>query len=378
MVANSDQKDRDRDGTGDACDADIDGDGVLNEIDNCPLQANADQADSDNDGVGDVCDDLTDSDGDGIANDEDNCPMIANENQTDSDNDGIGDACDSDLDGDTIENDLDNCPLVANTDQSDIDEDGMGDACDSDADGDGVADSDDNCPMVSNSGQEDLDGDGEGDACDADRDGDEVVNARDNCPDIANSDQADRDGDGVGDACDAVEDIACGPNSLFKPMTEDVRVAANVRGLCTGCGVQAPEKIIDEDLDDPARMVFLIGVGAEVSARVTHDGENIYMGAQRVGVLVSSDDGPLRRGQVDAFTIATLNGDRVQETFEARRRNDVQLVPTFNDPNRFLLIVDTDEVFNGVEISQRSRRGAPRSLNIHAMCVAPPALAEAQ
>jgi hypothetical protein len=40
---------------GDACDIDIDGDGIVNGADNCPLVANRNQADTDRDGVGDAC-----------------------------------------------------------------------------------------------------------------------------------------------------------------------------------------------------------------------------------------------------------------------------------------------------------------------------------
>lgn len=71
---------------------DSDGDGVVDEEDNCPLVSNPDQADSDGDGIGDVCED--DADEDGIPDDEDNCPETENSDQLDSDEDGIGDVCD--------------------------------------------------------------------------------------------------------------------------------------------------------------------------------------------------------------------------------------------------------------------------------------------
>jgi hypothetical protein len=43
----------------------------------------------------------TDTDGDGILDDQDNCPLIANAGQTDFNADGLGDAC-SDVDGDGL------------------------------------------------------------------------------------------------------------------------------------------------------------------------------------------------------------------------------------------------------------------------------------
>lgn len=86
--------DHDGDGKGDACDPDLDNDGVPNERDNCIFYYNPgkiisacffyklflkhsfklilDQMDLNNDGIGDVCEE--DSDHDNVPNYLDNCP----------------------------------------------------------------------------------------------------------------------------------------------------------------------------------------------------------------------------------------------------------------------------------------------------------------
>lgn len=90
--------------------------------DNCPNMPNSGQEDANGNGIGDVCD--LDADGDGLQNNVDNCPLVHNIFQNDNDGDGIGDTCD-------------NCPTINNSDQVDTDGNGKGDACETDIDNDG-------------------------------------------------------------------------------------------------------------------------------------------------------------------------------------------------------------------------------------------------
>ena len=59
---------------------DTDGDGIPDDVDNCPFTPNPDQANSDFDPFGDACD---------------NCPAFSNPDQADCDGDGVGDVCDN-------------------------------------------------------------------------------------------------------------------------------------------------------------------------------------------------------------------------------------------------------------------------------------------
>ncbi|HBF13642.1 MAG TPA: hypothetical protein DDW49_09730, partial [Deltaproteobacteria bacterium] len=152
-------RDNDHDNIDNACDPDLDGDGVLNNVDNCPEVSNQNQLDTDGDGEGDACDDR---DYDTVVDISDNCPEHVNPFQNNQDGDDQGDVCDrcpqtnasDDRDNDCVANNQDHCPNHADETNSDADEDGKGDVCD-------------NCPDNNNPNQEDNNHDGIGDACQA-------------------------------------------------------------------------------------------------------------------------------------------------------------------------------------------------------------------
>ena len=287
---------------------DPDFDTVQDPNDNCPSVANPAQADLDDDGLGDACDE--DIDGDGVIEEllGDNCPGVYNPDQADANHNGIGEMCDpledGDIDDDEIPDLLDNCPFDYNPyapgtyTQPDVDGDGEGDACDPDRDGDGITDDVDNCGDTANAGQQNADGDLLGDACDdCPDDGDQgVAYGVITLPDGQTTTfpiQPDADGDGVPDACDANAErahatvngnpfslaVAARPNGKRRTVTlvgaPGERVTLPLV-LCEGACPSQP--LPDERID----LIFR-GLGRNVVATISDDRGRTLAHTRRTG-----------------------------------------------------------------------------------------------
>jgi outer membrane protein OmpA-like peptidoglycan-associated protein len=149
-------------------DRDRDGDGLLDDVDQCP----DDPEDADGFQDADGCPD-PDNDQDGVLDGADGCPLDPEDRDDFEDANGCPDP-DNDQDG--ILDGADRCPLEPEDADGFEDDDGCPDP---DNDHDGVLDADDRCPLE----PEDVDGFEDTDGCpDPDNDKDGILDGDDRCP----------------------------------------------------------------------------------------------------------------------------------------------------------------------------------------------------
>ncbi|MEZ4327069.1 MAG: OmpA family protein [Polyangiales bacterium] len=167
---------------------DRDGDGIMDDIDDCPN----DPEDFDHFLDDDGCPEL-DNDNDGIPDDLDDCPLIPEDMDGDHDDDGCPEGNDSDRDGDGIPDDVDQCPDQAEDRDGFQDEDGCPEL---DNDEDGIPDTEDLCRDT----PEDIDAFEDEDGCpEPDNDHDRILDADDECPDEPETYNGTNDQDGCPD-----------------------------------------------------------------------------------------------------------------------------------------------------------------------------------
>jgi OmpA-OmpF porin, OOP family len=167
---------------------DRDGDGIKDDVDQCPDEPEDRDGFEDHDGCPDP-----DNDRDGILDVDDACPNEPEDKDGIQDEDGCPDREDNDRDGDGIPDDVDQCPDDPEDRDFFEDEDGCPDP---DNDGDGILDVDDLCP----NDPEDKDGFQDEDGCpDLDNDNDRIPDAVDKCPNEPETYNGYQDEDGCPD-----------------------------------------------------------------------------------------------------------------------------------------------------------------------------------
>jgi outer membrane protein OmpA-like peptidoglycan-associated protein len=167
---------------------DRDGDGLKDDVDDCPDKPEDFDNFQDEDGCPEP-----DNDRDLILDEDDDCPNVPETKNGFQDEDGCPDGVKGDRDGDGILDEVDQCP----DDPEDFDEFEDTDGCpDPDNDQDGILDVDDLCP----NDPEDKDGWEDEDGCpDPDNDKDRILDNDDRCPNEPETYNGTEDEDGCPD-----------------------------------------------------------------------------------------------------------------------------------------------------------------------------------
>jgi hypothetical protein len=165
------------------------------------------------------------------------------------------------------------------------------------------------------------------------------------------------------------KEMQCAPGAHFEPMVgANMQVTTGLRGvLCIGCGVTNPGDLTS-GLPDSATLMTPVSVAASVWARVQNTADS-YNGTRRVGFLVSLPVGALDQALLQNFKITTYLNGTPQQTSASVGSQSLQLLNLPGDPMHQMIVMQSTQPFNGVELEKAAVLGPVSNVNAHASCV---------
>jgi outer membrane protein OmpA-like peptidoglycan-associated protein len=294
---------------------DRDGDGIKDDVDQCPDDPEDFDGFKDEDGCPDP-----DNDNDGIPDVDDRCPNVPEDRDGDHDEDGCPEGGDGDRDGDGILDSKDKCPDEPEDRDGFEDEDGCPDP---DNDKDGIPDKMDQCP----NDPEDKDGFQDEDGCpDPDNDHDGIPDVRDKCPNEPETFNGFEDEDG----CPDKGSVIIQDNNII--ILDKIQFAYNSAEI-----LPASNKILDAvatTLNHHPEFT-LVEIAGHADER-GNDQYNLHLTQDRVNSVVraliarSTDKSRLRSKGYGEF--CPLDPGHNETAWEQNRRVEFKIVKTKDGP----------------------------------------------
>ncbi|MFD1582346.1 cartilage oligomeric matrix protein, partial [Microbulbifer halophilus] len=161
------------------------------------------------------------------------------------------------------------------------------------------------------------------------------------------------------------------PGELFEPIIDpNATVTSGDTGLtCVGCSVTDEGFVIDNNLDNAARISVPAALTGSAFIQVT-DTSQTYTGAHRVGFVVQNPDTVIDLTLLETITITTLLNGTEQESFTG---SSLVALSVLGGGDQALVSFDSTLDFNQVQIDLGALASLVNDLDVFSACVAPPA-----
>ena len=151
--------------------------------------------------------------------------------------------------------------------------------------------------------------------------------------------------------------------------SSNVSVDSGSSGVCVLCGVQDDGNLIDENLDNAARMNTTVGLLGGASFITVTDGTQSFSGDRRVGFVVSQPDALLTLDVIRSLDVTLFNdGSEVANSSDTGLLN-LDLLGLIGDNRRQLLLVTAPEEFDSVRLRLNGAVNVLSNLDVYSACV---------